>query len=348
MLTRTAIAIFCSIAVILGTPLPAAAQLKTDVVTLRNGDRITGEVVSVSRGRLRFKTDDVGTIDIEWDKVVRLEAVGLFEVETSSGRRLLGNLSGGTTRVLNVVTVDGSVPLAMDAVTSVTPLGKTFWSRLEGSMNGGFSYTHSSGIAQATVSADTTYRRLESKFLISGSATLTEDRDGTDDDDDRAALSFSYIRYRGPRWFFALAGTFESNKSLGLVLRSQGGGAIGQRLVNTNRAQFEVGGGLVGNNEKSVDLTTQQNIEGLLGSRFSYYTYDGPKTTIDAAIQYYPSLNQWGRQRIQSDASFRRDVLKDMPVGVSLYYTFDSNPPQQGAQRTDVGLMITVGWTFGR
>ena len=256
MVSRTAIAIFCSLAGILGTAVPAAAQPKTDIVTLRNGDRITGEVVSVSRGRLQFKTDDVGTINIEWDKVVKLEAVGLFEVETSSGRRLLGSLTSGTARVLNVTTIDGAVPLAMDIVTSVTPLGRTFWSRLDGSLNGGFSYTHSSGIAQATLSADTTYRRLNSKFLISGSTTLTDDRDGSDDDDDRAALSFSSYRYRGPRWFCPIAGTFESNKSLGLVLRSQGGGAIGQRLVNTNRAQFEIGGGLVGNNEKSVDLTS--------------------------------------------------------------------------------------------
>jgi hypothetical protein len=58
----------------------AWSQPKTDVVTLFNGDRITGEIVSLDRGRLEFKTDDAGTLEIEWDNVARLTADGLFEI----------------------------------------------------------------------------------------------------------------------------------------------------------------------------------------------------------------------------------------------------------------------------
>ena len=43
---------------------------RTDVVTLANGDRITGEVVRLERGRLEFKTDDAGTLYLEWDKLL--------------------------------------------------------------------------------------------------------------------------------------------------------------------------------------------------------------------------------------------------------------------------------------
>ena len=48
----------------------AIAANKTDVVTFVNGDRLTGEVKSLERGRLRFKTDATDTISIEWDNVV--------------------------------------------------------------------------------------------------------------------------------------------------------------------------------------------------------------------------------------------------------------------------------------
>ena len=41
---------------------PAHAHPKTDIVALANGDRITGEVSTLNRGRLEFKTDDEGTI----------------------------------------------------------------------------------------------------------------------------------------------------------------------------------------------------------------------------------------------------------------------------------------------
>jgi len=347
MLARTAKHFILIVLIIGSIATPAWAQAKTDIVTLRNGDRITGEVVSVKRGRLQLKTDDAGTIDIEWDKVAQVEAGRLFEVETSAGRRLLGSLSGTTVRTLIVSTQAEVVPLLMDEVTRITPIGASFWSKFEGSIDAGFSYTHSSGIAQATLNSAALFRKPSSEFRMDGSATLTENRDGSDDDD-RAAASFSYVKYRGPRWFLSMAGRLENNKSLGLVLRSQGGAFIGQRLINTNRAQFDAGGGVVVNNEQGVDTPATQNVEGTLGVRTSFYSYDKPKTTIDASFLYYPSLSQWGRQRVQSDAALKHELFSDFSVSLSLYYTFDSKPPQEGARRTDVGLVTSVGWSFGK
>jgi hypothetical protein len=48
---------------------PLHAQPRTDVVTLANGDRITGEVKRLDRGQVEFKTDDGGTIYFEWSAV---------------------------------------------------------------------------------------------------------------------------------------------------------------------------------------------------------------------------------------------------------------------------------------
>ena len=51
-------------------------------VTLANGDHITGEVVRVERGRLEFKTNDAGTLYLEWDKLSSLVANRFVEVLT--------------------------------------------------------------------------------------------------------------------------------------------------------------------------------------------------------------------------------------------------------------------------
>lgn len=42
---------------------------KTDVITVRNGDLMTGEMKSLDRGLLVFKTDVAQTINVEWPKV---------------------------------------------------------------------------------------------------------------------------------------------------------------------------------------------------------------------------------------------------------------------------------------
>ena len=69
------------------TPLPAQ---KTDVVVLPNGDRITGEIKGVSRGKLDYSTDDAGRISIEWEKIVRVTSRQSYEVTLRSGQRLFG------------------------------------------------------------------------------------------------------------------------------------------------------------------------------------------------------------------------------------------------------------------
>src|SRR5262245_48847762 len=69
-----------------------AFAARTDVVTLKNGDRLTGEIRQLERGKLTYKTDDLGTVSIEWDKVTSLQSIHLFEVELQTGQKYFGNL----------------------------------------------------------------------------------------------------------------------------------------------------------------------------------------------------------------------------------------------------------------
>ena len=71
-------------------PFPAWAA-KTDIVMLLNGDRITGEVKELAYGQLKFATEDMGTLYIEWTKIASLTTTRTLQVEMLDGRRLLGN-----------------------------------------------------------------------------------------------------------------------------------------------------------------------------------------------------------------------------------------------------------------
>jgi len=62
------------IAALISTSMPAIAADKTDILVFVNGDRLTGEVKSLERGRLRFNTDATGTIAIEWDDVAQISS----------------------------------------------------------------------------------------------------------------------------------------------------------------------------------------------------------------------------------------------------------------------------------
>ena len=338
---------FIVLAMLVGPSATAWSQPKTDVVTLSNGDRITGEVTKLDRGRLEFKTDDAGTIEIEWDNVARLEASRQFDIGLSDGRRLLGSLGPTTVtvRMLKIATVDMEESIPMLDVTSLAPIGARFWAKLDGSINAGFSYTRSSGIAQTTLNSDTEFRRPAFVARFSASATLTEN-DDDEERDDRANIDLSYIRYRGNRWFVAAGGTMETNESLGLLLRTQGGATMGQRLVNTNSSQLELSGGMVVNEERGVDTEPTGNLEALFSFRTSHFSYDGAKTGLDLQFKYFPSLSSWGRQRLQLDASISTEVWKDLHFALDVYDTFDSEPPGADADRNDIGIVTSIGWTY--
>ena len=323
----------------------AAAQGRTDVVTLPNGDRITGEVVRLDRGRLEFKTDDAGTLYLEWDKLATVQATRAVEVVTQDGLRLLGSLGPAASRTLTVVGSDGPVSVAMAEVTIMRQIGSSFWSKLDGSIDAGYSYTKSSGVGQLNVNWDTYYRTPAARARLALSLSETR-QDDEPEPDDRGSLEASYLRYPWQRWFISAAGRFETNKSLGIELRSQAGAAFGPRLVNSNRGQLGLGLGLVVNNEQGVDVDTTQNVEALVTLQGAYYTYDRPRTNLDLGLQYYPSLSDPGRRRLQLDAGVKRELWKDFFVAFTLFNTYDSRPPNPESNTNDVGVVTSIGWTY--
>ena len=333
-----------AIALALAVTATTHAQGRTDVVTLANGDRITGEIVRLERGRLEFKTDDAGTLYLEWDKLSSLVTTRVVEVLATDGRRFLGSLGPATARSITVVTSEG-VSLQMSEVTLITPIGTSFWRKLDGSVDAGFSYTQSSGVAQLNVNSDTVFRQLASRTRLTASLTQTK-KDDDSGRDDRGFAELSYLRYPWQRWFILTAGRFETNESVGLTLRSQVGAATGPRLVNSNRAQLVLGAGLALNREQGVDVEPTQNVEALFTLESAFYTYDRPKTNFDVSFQYYPSLSDTGRQRVQLDADAKRELWKDLFVSLNFYNTYDNRPPNPTANTNDVGIVLSIGWSY--
>ena len=102
----------------------------------------------LERGRLEFDTDDAGTLFLEWEKLLTLVSTSrVFEVVTGDGLRFVGTLTAAPNRSLSISGTGSVDAIAMRDVVLITPIGRSFWSKLDGSIDAGFSYTKSSGIA---------------------------------------------------------------------------------------------------------------------------------------------------------------------------------------------------------
>jgi hypothetical protein len=342
MLARGRITLL-SIGLVAAAALPAWAQ-KTDVVTLLNGDRFTCEVKLLDRGRLEVSTDNLGTVYAEWDKIASVVAARTFQVETTDGLLLIGQLSSPSPGTMDIITLEGTVAVQMHTVVYIAPIGRSFWSKLDGSLDLGVSYTQSSGVAQVSLSSSVTFRRPNLQMTLSGSSYLTHQE--TADDTSRQTLQFASSRAFKGNSLWLLMGGFESNEELGYALRSSAGAGLGHYLVRSNRAIFAVGGGLSVNKEIPVDGEGVENLDAFISMRQSYFTYDYPKTNMTTSLDVFPSLSQWGRLRLEFNGSFKREIVHDFTVGLTIYDSYDSKPPTVESRKNDVGLSLTAGWTF--
>jgi len=328
---------------VLAAGRPAAAA-DTDVVVLKNGDRMHGEIKGMEYGRLQFSTTTMSTVYVEWDKVAALLSPRFFEFELMDGSRYYGSLEPADAGALGVA-FEGQVT-AFDAarVVRIRRIKSSFWDRIDGSISLGASYARSSEIGQGSLSVSVGTRRPAFEFGTDFSTTITVQPDQPDQS--RTTGGVSYRRLMRNRWFVPGTGRLERNTDLGLALRSSVGGGIGRNLAQTNRSVLGVAGGLVVNRENPVEGDSTANVEAFVGTTYEFFTYDTPKTNIDTTFVLYPSLNVSGRYRTDFSLTLSREIVKDFTVGATAYDSYDNKPPGGSSSTHDFGFSLNIGWTF--
>ena len=147
--------------------LAVYAAPKTDIIIFYNGDRLTGELKSLQRGRLSLNTDATGTISIEWDKIARVISDQNVQVETSSGARYFGHLmqTEKTGRVV-VQTEDGPQILDSTRVITMNPIESEGLSALDIDLTLGYNFAKAGGVTQGELKIDVDYRTVKRVFSI--------------------------------------------------------------------------------------------------------------------------------------------------------------------------------------
>ena len=317
---------------------------KTDVIVLRNGDRFTSEVKQLIRGQLRVSTDDLGTIYIEWDKIVSVKTAGRYEVATDAGERYVGTIAPDTPTTLQVIAEDGTVTRLMFVeVVSLSTIKSGFFERIDGSIDVGGSYTKSSGVGQASLAFDSAYRRPAFEIFSNFEGNLTRQQEAPSSS--RFTFRSGYRRFRG-RWFVTPYAIVERNPDLGLELRGAGAFAVGRFLNQSSHNTTLVSAGLAAGREGLTEGETKTNLDALVTFATSFYRYDYPRRNFDFGVMVFPQLNDWGRVRANLTSKFRHELFTDLFASLSVYDTFDSEPQVEDVHRNDFGVTFSLGWVF--
>jgi Protein of unknown function, DUF481 len=326
------------------------AKHDDDVVVLKNGDRLTGEIKGLQRGELKFKADYMAeAVRLDWARIERLESKSTFIISL-----LDGQLFTNVIRLLPANSVENSnFVIGTDAqafrvpqldVIRVVPVEPGFWKRLEGSIDFGLSYSSGNDQYQTQLTATTTYRTGNHALTASVDSAFSGQPEGTSTT--RNEFTFDYRKQLTPGWFAGSIVDLLQSDQQSLKLRTSLGGLVGRNLHQTEHSRLSIFGGVVGTRENYSTLIGKPkstNADALAGMDFT--TFQFKTTDIRSRFSLFPSLTTPGRMRLQATSDLHIKLVKDLYWGFHLYENFDTKPPVR-ADKNDLGVSTSFGWKF--
>ena len=324
---------------------PAHAS-KTDVVVLANGDAVTGEIKGLEFGSLRYSTDSMGTVSIDWEDITSVQSNQNLQIELVDGSRYFGSfLATEDSASVRVKTASQEVDIPAHQVVRVTPIdtNEKFWQNLDGEFSLGFQTQKSSGVTTSNVAADVSHRSRKYLYGLKLTSTVTDQP--TEETKARQSIEANFQRFRANRWFTDWFTRWERNDELGINSRSAIGGAVGRYIVQTNKNQFSLTAGMQGARTSFIgDDESTTEAEGRIEIRYLRRNLV-PETSATFTTLIYPLLDDLSQFRAETDLSFKREFFSDLFLSFSVGHSYLSDPPAD-ASSSDYSVTTSLGYSF--
>ena len=320
---------------------------KLDVIHLRNGDTITGEIKSLDRGILSVSTDFMGTIAIEWRGVLRVTSPQSFDLDGGGGARYAGSLpESGQDGVINVSETGAQDVQTLERIDIVRmqSLDKNFWDRFEARLDFGFDVTRANRNSTLNLTSEVNYLAEKATTKVTYSSFLTRQQEL--ETLTRNDVTVTHERRFKDRWFGLGLGQFQQNEELGLERRTLGGGGLGRYLKHNNHWILKATAGMALSQELFKDAEGQTNLEGMAALNLDFFRFEGNERDISTQIIFWPNFSDLGRIRIDITSGIRYELFKDLSWGFNFWNNYDSRPATDATEKNDFGLSTTIGYKF--
>jgi Protein of unknown function, DUF481 len=344
--------IIFSFTLLFSTPL--FARDNTDVIVMKNGDRLTCEIKGLSTGVLSVKLSYVqGTIGVQWSEVARLESNQLFLVKTEDGTVFTGKLSSAGTpgeravRIQVASAPEREIQVSQRQLVRMDQAAESFWRRLDGALSTGILYSKGNQSTQYNVGSQVEYRRERWSGQANFNSSLASNSGANVSTRDQLDLKGMRL-LPWNNWFYLGAGNFLQSSVQGIDLQTTLGGGIGRYLRNDNRASFYVLGGLAWQNARYKSYTTRQGAQNaaaaLVAAELKAFRFK--KTDLDISAAVLPGISEPGRVRASINASYYIKLISDLSWNFSFYGNWDNQPPPT-LSGSDYGTSSGLSLTFG-
>jgi len=333
---------------------PLFARENTDVMVMKNGDRMTCQIKGLGADVLYVSLPYViQTLSVDWSKVERLESKQLFIVKMEDGSVYSGTLNTAETpagrpmKIQVAETPEKKVVLDSSRIVEVAETSPKFLQRFTGGLNFGVTYSKGNQSTQYNLSSLVAYPRERWAAQLALSSNLSSSSGVTASTRNQLALTALHLLPWNDYFYGGLGGFLQSAEQ-GINRQTTLGGGIGRYLKNTNRTTISVLGGFAWQNtsynQSTVPIGTQHVAAGLIAADVKLFRFN--KTNLNLTATLLPALSEPGRVYFNTNASYYIKIIGNLSWNISVYGNWDNHPPAN-LPGSDYGSSSGLSWTFG-
>ncbi|HEX4769937.1 MAG TPA: DUF481 domain-containing protein [Bryobacteraceae bacterium] len=349
-------------------PAPPAAP---DVLVLKNGEKVIGQLQNATSSAVTFKSDGFGEITVDWSKVAELKTSQRFAA-IPAGVRIKDSSDQTKVPVGTVSASDKDVelsPAAAPAPAQTLPVSsisnliqeqafqkalepKNFFRGWDGGVTIGVLVTQATQNSQSYSGSLNLTRIVPNETWLdqrSRTAININQAYGEVNEPGTPTIKTSLVHgdigeswYLSPRFFILASAAFDHSYSQGLDLQQNYGGGIGFVLIKSALQELDVTATVNYIDQRFADSSLDQN---LIGSSFgeSYIRKLPRKIVLTEAGTFTPAWNNTNAYSAVGNASLTFPVYHRLGFSFAALDNFINNPPP-GFKKNS--FQVSVGATY--
>ncbi len=326
------------------------STLYADEVFLKNGDRLTGQIVRMTDGKLIFLSKVAGEVTVNLTDIQTFSSVEPVEVRLKDGTVLHQSVAAAEPNEFALKGAAPSerqkVPLAEVAAINPPPRAKPKWT---GSVSGAFGLT-TGNTETSTITASASAARRSERDRITAEGDIAKSR-AKDPATGNNRTTEDWWRIRGEYdYFFSkklfgfVNGRYEQDQVALLDRRALFGGGAGYQWIETPQTAFSTNIGVADLFEKYENQPATDNKLSLqAGYNFTQQLGKNAKFLHD--LTWYPRFEDFSDFFLTSTAELRANLTKTMFANFKVILNYDATPAP-GRENTDVKYLLGIGMNF--
>jgi putative salt-induced outer membrane protein len=328
---------------------------------MKDGDRITGDIVKKDGDDVTVKSKNFGTVTLKWSDIASIRTETPVNVETSDGKTVKANIEtqgdqiqitapGATERIppANIVALRDDAE-QKNHERFLHPGLLDLWA-----IRGSFGIAGAQGNAETfTITTPVNFERVSNTTRTTAYFNSIRSRatvNGVSAQTARAVRGgWAYSRNLNKRVFANAFNDYEYDAFQSLDLRVVLGGGIGYQLWTRDANRLALLGGISWNHETfdpfPSPVFTRNSAEAYWGDDFTYKL--NSRTNIVQAFRMFNNLSNTGAYRMNFDAGVNTQLTSWLNWTISVSDRYLSNPVP-GRKNNDFLYTTSLGFQWSR